>query len=58
MWSSLLDYEPATVPEAAVIACAIVLSLQMGTYWSLWLLFGWLGCGLGWVPSWCPQPLP
>lgn len=36
----------------------IVFTLHMSAYYGLWLLFGWLGCGLGWVPSWCPQPLP
>ena len=42
----------------AIRAGLIVLSLHMGAYWGLWVLFGWIGCTLGYVPAWCPQPLP
>ena len=35
-----------------------VFVMHMGVYYGFWLVLSWLGCGLGWMPEWCVQPLP
>ena len=45
------------LPREAVHGALIVVGLHMGAYYGLWLIGG-LCCWLGWVPMFCPHPLP
>ena len=44
--------------KTALQAACLVVAMHMAAYWGLWLVLGGIGCGLGYVPAWCPQDLP